>query len=136
MKLDHIGIAVRDLDEAGASYEKLGLEEAGRERLEDQGVEVRVFRLGETRIELLKPLGEGPLARFLERRGEGLHHLAIAVDDIEKELERLREAGVQLVDERPRRGFGGTRIAFIHPKSMNGVLIELVEHGSRVEKAG
>lgn len=129
MELDHIGIAVRDLEAARANYKRLGLEEVGREELPEQGVELVIFELGGARLELLRPLGEGPLARFLERRGEGLHHLAIAVADIEEELERLREAGVRLVDEEPRRGAGGTRIAFIHPKSMGGVLIELVEHG-------
>lgn len=127
MKLDHIGIAVRDLDEVRENYRLLGLEESGRERLADQGVEICILKLGETKIELLQPLGDGPLASFLEKRGEGLHHLAVEVADIDKELQRLREAGVQLVDERPRRGSGGTRIAFIHPKSMSGVLIELVE---------
>jgi len=127
MRLDHIGIAVRDLEGARAGYRRLGLEEVAREELPDEGVELVVFRLGGARIELLKPLGEGPLARFLERRGEGLHHLALAVADIDEELRRLREAGVRLVDERPRRGFGGSRIAFIHPKGMGGVLIELVE---------
>jgi methylmalonyl-CoA/ethylmalonyl-CoA epimerase len=127
MKLDHIGIAVRDLDKARENYRLLGLEESGRERLADQGVEICVFQLGEARIELLQPLGDGPLANFLEKRGEGLHHLAVEVADIDKELQRLREAGVRLVDEQPRRGFGGSRIAFIHPGSMSGVLIELVE---------
>ncbi|MFQ6090153.1 MAG: methylmalonyl-CoA epimerase [Candidatus Bipolaricaulia bacterium] len=127
MKLDHIGIAVKDLEMARANYQKLGLEEAGREELVAQKVEVCLFELGGTRIELLWPLGEGPLAGFLERQGEGLHHLAIEVADIEGELQRLREAGVQLVEERPREGLGGSKIAFIHPKSMNGVLIELVE---------
>ena len=129
MKLDHIGIAVRDLDEARENYRLLSLEESERERLADQGVEICIFQLGETRIELLQPLGDGPLASFLEKRGEGLHHLAVEVADIDKELQRLREAGVQLVDERPRRGFGGSKIAFIHPRSMGGVLIELVERG-------
>ena len=128
MRLDHVGIAVRDLEEARESYKKLGLEEVGREEVPDQGVELVVFRLGEVRLELLRPLGEGPLASFLERRGGGLHHLAIEVADIDGELRRLREAGVRLVDGRPRRGFGGSRIAFIHPGSMGGVLIELVEH--------
>jgi len=132
MRLDHIGITVRDLAKARANYKRLGLRESGRERLADQGVELCIFELGETRIELLQPLGDGPLARFLERRGEGLHHLAIEVADIEGELQRLREAGVRLVDEIPRRGFGGSRIAFIHPGSMNGVLIELVERESNI----
>lgn len=131
MRLDHIGIAVRDLAEARANYRRLGLEEVGREELPDQGVEVVIFQLGGARIELLQPLGEGPLARSLERRGEGLHHLAIAIADIEGELRRLQEAGVQLIDERPRRGFGDSRIAFIHPGSMSGVLIELVEREDR-----
>jgi len=129
MKLDHIGIAVRDLAKARENYKKLGLEESGRERLADQGGEICVFQLGETRIELLQPLGDGPLASFLEKRGEGLHHLAVEVADIDKELQRLREAWVRLVDEQPRSGFGGSKIAFIHPRSMGGVLIELVERG-------
>lgn len=131
MKLDHIAVAVKDLEEARANYGKLGLEEAGRERIEAQQVEVCLLQLGGTRVELLQPLSDGPIARFLEKRGEGLHHLAIEVVDIEGSLRRLREAGAIMMDEAPREGFGGSKIAFIHPKSMNGVLIELVERGDR-----
>lgn len=126
-KLDHIGIAVKDLANARKNYRLLGLKEAGEERIEAQKVEVCLLQLGETRIELLQPLADGPIARFLEKRGEGLHHLAIEVADIDVELMKLREAGVPLVDVTPRRGFSGSKIAFIHPKSMSGVLIELVE---------
>jgi len=127
IRLDHIGIAVRDLDKARENYRLLGLEEVGRERIVPQKAEACLLQLGEMKVELLQPLGAGPLTDFLERRGEGLHHLAIEVADIEGELERLRAAGIRLVDEIPRRGLGGSKIAFIHPKSMNGVLIELVE---------
>ena len=131
MTIDHIGIAVRSLEEAMKPYrDGLGLEVSGTEEVEDQGVRVAMLPVGESRIELLEPTrADSPVARFLSRRGPGIHHLAIRVNDIEASLEKLRAAGVRLIDETPRTGANDTRIAFIHPSSMNGVLLELVEHG-------
>ncbi len=131
MTIDHIGIAVRSLEEAMKPYrDGLGLEVSGTEEVEDQGVRVAMLPVGESRIELLEPTrADSPVARFLSRRGPGIHHLAIRVEDIEASLDRLRAAGARLIDEKPRTGANDTRIAFIHPSSMNGVLLELVEHG-------
>ena len=131
MTIDHIGIAVRSLEEAMKPYRDcLELEMSGTEEVEDQGVRVAMLPVGESRIELLEPTRpDSPVARFLSRRGPGIHHLAIRVQDIEASLEKLKAAGVRLIDETPRNGANDTRIAFIHPSSMNGVLLELVEHG-------
>ncbi len=131
MIIEHIGIAVASLDEALGRYRDcLGLEVSGREEVEEQGVRVAMLPVGESRIELLEPTGPGsPVARFLSKRGPGIHHVALRVDDLEGTLRRLKAAGVRLIDERPRPGAGNSRIAFIHPSSMNGVLLELVEHG-------
>ena len=127
MKLHHIGIAVRELEEAVERFRRLGLKETARGIVEE--FQVAVSWLGEQppKLELIQPLGPGPVQKFLEKRGEGLHHLAYAVPDIDKALEELKAGGVQLVDEKPRSGFGGHRVAFLHPKSFGGVLIELVE---------
>lgn len=131
MMIEHIGIAVPSLDKAIEPYRDcLGLEVSGREDVEDQGVRVALLRVGESRIELLEPSHEdSPVGRFLRKHGPGIHHLAVRVDDIDDSLRRLRAAGVRLIDDTPRQGAAGTRIAFIHPSSMNGVLLELVEHG-------
>ena len=127
--LDHVGIAVRDIEEALGFYAQgLGLELERVETVPEQGVRVAFLPLGDTEIELLEPLGEeGPLARFLEKRGEGIHHLCIAVADIEATLADLAAQGFRLIDETPRTGAGGARVAFVHPRSAHGVLIELVE---------
>ncbi len=127
MKLHHIGIAVRELEEAVERFRLLGLKETARGIVEE--FQVAVSWLGEQspQLELIQPLGQGPVQKFLEKRGEGLHHLAYAVPDIEHALEKLEASGVQLIDEKPRLGFGGHRVAFLHPKSFGGVLIELVE---------
>lgn len=131
MKLHHIGIAVEELEEAVERFGLLGLKETARGIVEE--FSVAVSWLGGTpsqpqpQLELLQPLGEGPIRRFLERRGEGLHHLAFAVPDLEKALEELQAQGIQLIDEKPRPGFGGHRVAFVHPRSFHGVLVELVE---------
>jgi methylmalonyl-CoA/ethylmalonyl-CoA epimerase len=131
MKIDHIGIAVKSLAEAVKIYENaLGLTVHGYDQVDDQGVRIAMLNIGESRIELLEPTGpESPVGKFMSKRGEGIHHIAVTVDNIEAALERLREAGVRLVDNAPRRGAHETRIAFVHPSSTHGVLLELVEHG-------
>ena len=131
MKIDHIGIAVKSLTEAAAIYENaLGLKVNAYDQVDEQGVRVAMLNIGESRIELLEPTGpESPIEKFMTKRGEGIHHIAITVDDIEKALERLKAAGVRLVDNEPRRGAHNTRIAFVHPSSTHGVLLELVQHG-------
>jgi methylmalonyl-CoA epimerase len=129
MKIDHLGIAVKSIDEALKFYRDiLGLSVSETEIVEDQGVEVAMLPLGESRVELLQPLGENsPVARFMEKRGPGIHHICIEVEDIAARLAELKAAGAQLIDEQPRRGAGGHLIAFVHPKSTSGVLIELVQ---------
>ena len=131
MKIDHIGIAVKSLTEAAAIYENaLGLKVNAYDQVDEQGVRVAMLNIGESRIELLEPTGpESPIEKFMTKRGEGIHHIAITVDDIEKALEQLKAAGVRLVDNEPRRGAHNTRIAFVHPSSTHGVLLELVQHG-------
>ncbi len=130
-RIDHVGIAVRDLEAAVQRYRAaLGAEPVHRERVEEQGVEEVLFRLGDGYVQLLGALGPGtPVGRFLERRGPGVHHVAYRVPDVARELERLRAAGFRLVDEVPRRGSRGTTIAFVHPQGMEGVLVELVQEG-------
>jgi methylmalonyl-CoA/ethylmalonyl-CoA epimerase len=129
MKIDHIGIAVRSLAEAAKVYDALGIEASSTEDVEDQGVRVAMLPLGESRIELLEPLhAESPVERFMAKRGEGIHHIAVCVDNIEEALEQFRKSGARLIDEKPRRGAHNTKTAFIHPSSTHGVLLELVEH--------
>jgi methylmalonyl-CoA/ethylmalonyl-CoA epimerase len=127
--IDHVGIAVRDLDQAVATYERLlGVAPAHRERVEDKGVEEVLFGVGASFIQLLGALGpDTPMGRSLERRGPGVHHVAYRVDDIEGALEHLRAEGARLVHEAPRPGSRNTLIAFVHPASMGGVLVELVQ---------
>jgi len=131
MKIDHIGIAVKSLSSAARVYENLiGLRVSGYDQVDEQGVRVAMLNIGETRIELLEPTGpDSPIEKFMAKRGEGIHHIAVSVDDIEAELERLKASGARLIDEKPRRGAHNTKIAFIHPSSANGVLLELVQHG-------
>lgn len=126
-KVDHIGIAVRSLEGALRVYESaMGLRTAGIEEVEEQKTRVALIPVGDSRIELLEAMDESsPIARFIERRGEGLHHICFQVDDLAAELEKLRRAGVRLVDAQPRRGAGGCWIAFIHPSGTGGVLVEL-----------
>jgi len=127
-KIDHIGIAVKNLDEAIEIYKKLGFEVKEIEEVPEQKVRVAMLPIGESRIELLEATSEdSPIAKFIERRGEGVQHIAINVSDIEKVLQDLKEKGLQLIDEKPRIGAGGKKVAFIHPKSTKGVLLELVE---------
>ncbi len=127
--LDHIGIAVRSLEEGLRPYvEGLGLKPSGTEEVPTEQVKVAFLPVGETRLELLEPTGpDSPIVRFLERRGEGIHHLCFLVDDLESTLRRLDAAGVPLVDRVPRPGAGGSRVAFLHPRGTGGVLLELKE---------
>jgi len=129
--LDHVGIAVEDLEAAVAHYRRtLGVEPAHRERVESQGVEEVLFAVGSSYIQLLGALGpDTPVGRFLATRGPGVHHVAYRVDDVGVALEHLRAEGVRLVDETPRPGSRGTTIAFVHPSGMEGVLVELVQEG-------
>jgi methylmalonyl-CoA/ethylmalonyl-CoA epimerase len=128
-RIDHIGVAVEDLDEAVALYEgRLGMPLQHRETVEAQGVEAVLLGVGEGHVELLRPLGpETAVGRFLERNGPGLHHVAYGTDDIDSALDAVREAGLRLIDEQPRAGIRNSRVAFVHPKSTGGVLTELVE---------
>jgi methylmalonyl-CoA epimerase len=130
-ELDHVGIAVADLEEAVEHYRRtLGLEPVHRERVEDQGVEEVLFRVGTSYVQLLGALGpETPVGRFLASRGPGVHHVAYRVRDVRAALAHLRAEGVPLIDETPRPGSRGTTIAFVHPKGMGGVLVELVQGG-------
>lgn len=130
MKVDHIGIATRQIDVALALWrDALGLQVAFTEEVTEQGVRVAMLPIGETHIELLEPLSENsPVGKFLEKRGPGIHHLAIQVTDIRRTLALLKEKGTRLIDETPRTGAGGCLVAFVHPASANGVLLELVQH--------
>jgi len=124
----HIGIAVRNLEDAVASYQKFGLQTESIEDVPSQGVRVAFLRTGGVPLELLQSLrSDGVIARFIERRGEGLHHLAFETADIRGEMRRLRTAGLELVDAEPRPGARGGLVAFLHPRSTHGVLLELVE---------
>ena len=130
MKLHHVGIVVQDIESALARYEPLGFKETQRGIVEAFNVAISMISDGDvTKLELLQPLGEGGVQSFLEKNGEGMHHIAYEVPNIEAKLDELRAAGVQLIDEVPRSGFGGHQIAFLHPKSFGGVLIELVQAG-------
>ena len=128
-RIDHIGVAVEDLDEAIALYgERLGMPLQHRETVEEQGVEAVLLGVGDSHVELLRPLGpDTAVGKFLELSGPGLHHVAYGTDDIDSALEAVRGAGLRLIDERPRIGIRGSRVAFLHPKSTGGVLTELVE---------
>ncbi|MDD5091070.1 MAG: methylmalonyl-CoA epimerase [Candidatus Wallbacteria bacterium] len=129
MKIHHLGVAVKSLDEAMKFYqEMLGLELLGIEDVPEQKVKVAMFACGESRIELLEPTSpESPIAVFLEKKGPGMHHIALEVDDISKEVDRMNASGVSMIDKMPRVGAGGHKIAFVHPRSTGGVLLELAE---------
>lgn len=131
--IDHVGIAVADLESAVELYRRtFGIEPAHRERVESQGVEEVLFAVGSSYVQLLGALGPGtPVGRFLERRGPGVHHVGYRVQDVEQALSRLRAEGIALIDEVPRPGSRNTTIAFVHPRSMGGVLIELVQEAER-----
>src|SRR5262245_65334659 len=128
-RIDHVGVAVNDIDAAVAVYtDTLGMSLAHRERVESQGVEAVLLDVGDGHVELLQPLGpDTPVGRYLERQGPGLHHVAYAVGDIDGTLDRLKSAGVEMIDSEPRLGIRDSRVAFVHPKSTGGVLTEIVE---------
>jgi len=128
-KVDHIGIAVANLDEALKFYEEvLGIKCVDTEVVEEQKVKTAFLPIGDTEVELLESIDkEGPIAKFIEKRGEGIQHIAYRVENIEKALEEVKAKGIRLIDEKPRKGAGGAKIAFLHPKSTFGVLIELCE---------
>jgi len=129
-KIDHIGVVVSDIEEALKVYQQaLGLSLARIQERPDQAVTIAFLPTGESEIELVQPVtSDSGVAKFLQKRGEGIHHLCLEVDDIEEALAKLREKGLQLIDEMPRTGPEGERFAFIHPKSTHGVLIELYEY--------
>jgi methylmalonyl-CoA epimerase len=129
MIIDHLGIAVPSIEEALAFYrDALGLEVAATETVADQGVNVAMLPVGESRVELLEATGpDTPVGKFLARRGPGLHHICYRVPDIRAALDRLRAAGARLIDEEPRVGAGGHLVAFVHPSATGGVLVELAE---------
>lgn len=131
LNLDHVALAVRDLDAALDAFARLyGVTAVSREVVASEGVEEAMIPVGGSQVQLLAPLSpESPVARFLERRGEGIHHLAFAVADLDAALAHLAEEGAELVDGEPRRGGGGSRIAFVHPRTFGGTLTELVEIG-------
>jgi methylmalonyl-CoA/ethylmalonyl-CoA epimerase len=130
-KINHIAIAVRSLGEHIPFYrDVLNLEYRGTEVVEDQMVRLAVFRIGEVRIELLEPTGpDSPISAFIEKRGEGMHHISYQVDDIERQIAELKQKQVRMIDETPRSGAHGSRIAFLHPKSSAKVLTELTQAG-------
>lgn len=128
-KIDHIGIAVKDIQEALKLYEGiLGLKSVEFEKVAEQKVKVAFLPTGDSEIELLESTEpDGPIAKFIEVKGEGIQHIAFRVEDIEESLAKLKASGIRLIDEVPRRGAGGARIAFLHPKASNGTLIEICE---------
>jgi methylmalonyl-CoA/ethylmalonyl-CoA epimerase len=133
LKIDHLGIAVKSI--AGGKHfwtETLGLDFEGTETVAEQKVTTAFFPVGESEVELLESTApDGPIAKFLEKKGEGIQHVAFRVADIEAALAELKQKGVQLIDQTPRKGAGGAKIAFLHPKSTNGVLVELCEREGR-----
>jgi methylmalonyl-CoA/ethylmalonyl-CoA epimerase len=128
-KVDHIGVAVKNLDETLKFYEDiLGMKCHGTETIEEQKVKVAFLPIGDTEVELLESTEEdGPIAKYIEKRGEGIQHIAFRVDDIEKAIAEMKEKGMRMIDEKPRYGAGGAKIAFVHPKSTHGILLELCE---------
>ena len=130
--LDHVGIAVRNSQEALSRFALLAFRPGGTEVVPTEGVKISFLELGGTRIELLEPIDDtGPVARFLARRGEGVHHIAFAVPDVAVAIADARDRGFNVIDEKPRTGHGGRKVAFIHPKSAHGVLLEFVEDRGR-----
>ncbi len=127
-QIHHIGIAVKSLAEGSQLYRALGLEPTAPEEVPEQKVIVTMIDVGESRVELLETTDpQGPVGRFLLKKGEGIHHFALQVDNLEEALARLKAEGLDLIDEVPRPGAHGTRVAFVHPRSAQGVLLELVE---------
>lgn len=136
MKIEHIGIATPNIEDALAFWrDALGLSVVHTEEVAEQGVRVAMLPLGEPRVELLEPTRAGsPVAKFLEKRGAGVHHIAVRVDDIRASLARLKQQGARLIDEEPRVGAEGCLVAFVHPASAGGVLLELVERAPEAEQ--
>ena len=131
LKIDHLGVAVKSIDKGKEFWtDILGLAFEGAETVEAQKVTTAFFPVGESEVELLESTApDGPIARYIEKKGEGIQHIAFRVENIDEALEELKEKGIQLIDETPRMGAGGARIAFLHPKSTGGVLVELCERG-------
>ena len=129
LKIDHLGIAVHSIEEAKKLFQDtLGLKFEGSETVTEQKVTTAFFPVGDSEVELLESTApDGPIAKYLEKRGEGIQHIAFRVENIEEALAELKEKGIRLIDEKPRMGAGGAKIAFLHPKSTHGVLIELSE---------
>jgi len=126
VKIHHVGIAVQNLDQKEFWNTFLGVQAEEVKEIAEQKTKIAFIPVGETLIELLEPLGEGPISKFLEKRGEGIHHIAVQVTDIEDVLARMKAGGIRLIDEVPKQGAEG-KIAFVHPKSTGGILLELVE---------
>jgi methylmalonyl-CoA epimerase len=133
MKIDHLGIATKGIDEALKFWQDaLGLELAHTETVDEQKVRVAMLPVGDTRIELLEPTsGDSPISKFLEKRGGGIHHIAVEVEDIEAALAKLKAEGMRLIDEKPRRGAENCLVAFVHPAAAGGVLLELVQRSEQ-----
>jgi methylmalonyl-CoA/ethylmalonyl-CoA epimerase len=129
VKIDHLGIAVNSIEDGKGIWTKaLGLHYEGSETVAEQKVTTAFFPVGESEVELLESTApDGPVAKFLDKKGEGIHHIAFQVENIEAALEELKAKGIRLIDEKPRKGAGGKKIAFLHPKATNGVLVELCE---------
>ncbi len=133
-KINHIGIAVKDLDKAIEFYRKLGLEVSSTEVVESQKVKIAFIPVGETRLELLAATSEdSPIARFIEKKGEGIQHIAFDVDDVKAHLQKAAESDIQAIDKEPRAGAHNSQIAFLHPKSTNGVLLEFCQEADEHE---
>ena len=127
-KIDHIGIAVKDLEKACDAFDKLDIKVVGKEDVEEQKVKVAFLPVDDSELELLESTSpDSPITKFIEKKGEGIHHIAFKVKNLDKILEKLKKKGVRLIDEKSRYGAGGAKIAFLHPKSTNGILIELCE---------
>ncbi len=128
-KINHIGIAVKNLAETLPFYtETLGLEFKGQDEVESEGVKVAFLSIGESNLELLEPLhDDSPIAKYIEKRGEGIHHIALEVDDIHTRLEQMKSQGIRTINDQPKEGAHGTQVAFLHPKAANGVLYELCQ---------
>ena len=129
LKIDHLGIAVNSIEDGKNFWtDALGLEFEGSETVEEQKVTTGFLPVGESEVELLESTApDGPIAKFLEKKGPGIHHVAFRVDNVEAALAELKEKGIKLIDEKPRMGAGGAKIAFLHPKATNGILVELCE---------
>ena len=129
-KIDHIGVAVNNLEESLHIFKDvLGMKCSGKEEVKEQNVKVAFLPVGESEIELLESTSpDGNIAKYIEKKGEGIHHIAFEVEDLDVMLKNLQKKGVRLIDKEPRYGAGGARIAFLHPKSTNGILVELCEH--------